>query len=254
MKYIVLDLEYNQAFDFGDGHNKLSNARCPFEIIQIGAVRLNSNFKYEASLNLLIKPVIYKRIHPYVARITGLDYDVLKNKQSFAEALSELYKFVGKKQAIYCVWGANDIKELRKNMDYYSLSNDKANINFIDVQGIASRYLNHLAGMGIGLKKAVAALDIEMDRPFHDALNDAEYTAKILQLLRREPLKIMQFTHDRKTMIVPPSTKADILTFYNSVKDRMTRTFAERDNWMFKNVYLGTKAKSFDDTSKEKIK
>jgi len=211
MKYIVLDLEFNQAFDFGDGKSKASVKRCPFEIIQIGAIRLSYDFKYEDSLNILIEPVIYKKIHPYVARITGLSNNALLGKESFSSALLELNKFAGKKQAIYCVWGANDIKELRKNMDYHNLSDESTNINFIDVQSIASKHLNHIAGMGIGLKNAVTALGIEMDRPFHDALNDAEYTAKILQLLKQEPFKIMQFTHDKVTKTVEPDAKVNLL-------------------------------------------
>lgn len=227
MKYIVLDLEYNQAFDFGSGRGRPPDEKCPFEIIQIGAVRLNSNFEHEASLNLLIKPVIYKKLHPYVARITGLNSAALKNKQSFREAFKELYRFANSNQVIYCVWGANDIKELRKNMDFYGLSNDKADITFIDVQGIASRYLKHMTGMGIGLKKAATALDIETDKPFHDALNDAEYTAKILQLLRYEPLNIMQFTHDRTIKIVPMPKNRNILVAFKRIKNKISHKFRQ---------------------------
>ena len=43
MEYVVFDLEFNQGFD--KEHNKtVSNERCPFEILQIGAVKLDSNF------------------------------------------------------------------------------------------------------------------------------------------------------------------------------------------------------------------
>ena len=40
MNYIVLDLEWNQACN-----HEFENPRIPFEIIEIGAVKLNS--KYE---------------------------------------------------------------------------------------------------------------------------------------------------------------------------------------------------------------
>ena len=223
MKYIVLDFEFNQAFDFDKGESKASVESCPFEIIQIGAIRLNSNFKYEDSLNLLIKPVIYKKIHPYVARITGFREDMLSGSQSFPDALLELQNFVGKKKAVYCVWGANDIKELRNNMDYYNLSSDSTNINFIDVQKIASQYLNHIEGMGIGLKNAVTALDIEMDKPFHDALNDAEYTARILQMLKNEPFKVMQFSYDKTIKIAEP--RISLKNILNYIKNKISTTW-----------------------------
>ena len=196
MKYIVLDLEFNQAFDFGNGKSKPSNDRCPFEIIQIGAVRLDDSFKYEDSLSIFIEPSIYKRLHPYVARITGLKEAHLSGKQRFPCALRELQEFACSEDVVYCVWGANDIKELRKNMDYYKLGSDVTFINYIDVQKIASKHLKHLEGMGIGLKNAITALDIEMDMPFHDALNDAEYTAKILQRLKYKHMDVMQSCPD----------------------------------------------------------
>jgi len=246
MKYIVLDLEFNQAFDFGNGDSQTPDERCPFEIIQIGAVRLNSSFKHEASLNLLIEPVIYKKLHPYVRRITGLSNASLRNKQSFEEAFSKLIEFTGKKRAIYCVWGANDIKELRKNIEYYNLSNGSSDIDFIDVQNIASKYLNRVSGMCVGLKNAVNALDIEIDKPFHNALNDAEYTAKILQRLKREPWSIMQYTHDNIIKTAPQPSKIDFVTLYNAIESKIGRALTTSERWIFKNAYLGGKAKRVD--------
>jgi len=220
MKYIVIDLEFNQAFDFGNGKSVASNERCPFEIIQIGAVRLNQNFKYEDSLSILIEPSIYKRLHPYVARITGLKEAHLSGKQRFPCALAQLQEFACTGEVVYCVWGANDIKELRKNMDYYKLSEDLGYINFIDVQKIASKHLKHLEGMGIGLKNAIAALDIEMDKPFHDALNDAEYTAKIFQRLKYKHFEVMQSCPDYSIKAAKGAVK---LGFVQSVKNKFLR-------------------------------
>ena len=39
MHYIVLDLEFNQSFPFKTGKKTEPVAECPFEIIQIGAVK-----------------------------------------------------------------------------------------------------------------------------------------------------------------------------------------------------------------------
>ena len=40
MNYIIFDLEFNQGFDRVN-NKTISNAKCPFEIIQIGAVKLD---------------------------------------------------------------------------------------------------------------------------------------------------------------------------------------------------------------------
>ena len=44
MNYIVLDLEFNQAFPFKSGKKVEPNPECPFEIIQIGAVNALSSW------------------------------------------------------------------------------------------------------------------------------------------------------------------------------------------------------------------
>jgi len=245
MKYIVLDLEFNQAYDFGNGRSAPSDERCPFEIIQIGAIRLNHKFEYEASLNLLIKPVIYEKIHPYVGRITGLNGTMLKNKQGFCEAFAKLSEFSGKKTAVYCVWGINDIKELRKNMDYYDLSDETKCIDFIDVQRVASKHLNRVAGMCIGLKNAALAFDIDINKPFHNALHDAEYTAKILQLLKREPLHIMQFSHDNVITTLKQTPKMNFATIYRFIENKLGRALTNKEKWIFKNIYLSFSLKRF---------
>ena len=74
MNYIVLDLEFNQPFHFKTGFQTTLHPDCPFEIIQIGAVKLNEQFTILDEFNILIKPVIYPRIHPYVEKITNLTY------------------------------------------------------------------------------------------------------------------------------------------------------------------------------------
>ena len=58
MNYIVLDLEFNQAFPFKSGKKVEPNPECPFEIIQIGAVKLNERFEQLDSFNCMISPQI----------------------------------------------------------------------------------------------------------------------------------------------------------------------------------------------------
>ena len=52
MNYIVLDLEWNQS----PSGKIYSNKSLPFEIIEIGAVKLNSCFKEIGRFSELIKP------------------------------------------------------------------------------------------------------------------------------------------------------------------------------------------------------
>ena len=96
MNYIVIDLEFNQPFHFKTGFQTTLNPDCPFEIIQIGAVKLDEQFHILDKFNALIKPVIYPRIHPYVEKITNLSYEQLKFGVSFFEAYENFVKFIKK--------------------------------------------------------------------------------------------------------------------------------------------------------------
>ena len=72
MNYIVLDLEFNQSFPFKSGKKVEPNPECPFEIIQIGAVKLNERFEQLDTFDAMIRPQIYPRLHPFVEKITGI--------------------------------------------------------------------------------------------------------------------------------------------------------------------------------------
>ena len=59
MNYIVFDLEWNQ----NPSGKKTRNDRLPFEIIEIGAVKVNSKKEITDHFHRLIKPQVYKWIH-----------------------------------------------------------------------------------------------------------------------------------------------------------------------------------------------
>ena len=102
MNYIVFDLEFNQSFDFKTGSSPASNPECPFEIIQIGAVKLDSNLETVGYFNYYIKPVIYKRIHPYVEKITGITQEMLDSGHNFSEVYEALCDFADPAEDIFC--------------------------------------------------------------------------------------------------------------------------------------------------------
>ena len=77
MEYIVFDLEFNQGFD-RKLNKTVSNEKCPFEIIQIGAVKLDYNFNIIDTFNTFVKPNIYKDIHPFIKKMTGITNEDVK--------------------------------------------------------------------------------------------------------------------------------------------------------------------------------
>ena len=66
MNYVVVDFEWNQAC-YGKGSE---NRKIPFEIIEIGAVKLDENLKEIDRFSRTIRPKVYKKLY-----YTGSDRD-----------------------------------------------------------------------------------------------------------------------------------------------------------------------------------
>ena len=201
MSYIVLDLEFNQAYDFEDGYKTTLNPACRFEIIQIGAVKLDDYFNIIESFNKLIKPQIYDRIHPYVEKITGFTEETFKNCPYFSDVFNDFSEFTADLQSpLFCVWGGSDIKALYRNLMFYNLIKPPIIIKYTDVQILATKYLKYSRGGAIGLKNAVDLLEIKTDENFHNAYYDALYTAKVFKIVKSNkiPVKIFNSAHIRR--------------------------------------------------------
>jgi len=192
MNYIVLDLEFNQNYNFNDGNDYKVNPKCRFEIIQIGAVKLDDNFKEIAEFEATIKPQIYKRLHPIVEKITGLRKSQFMDKKTFPQIYDELVSFLDK-DSVLCFWGSSDIKALYRNIIFYKLDYTLVQPHFINVQDMATKYLKCPAGTTVGLENAAVYLNLDRTLPFHNALNDARYTSKVLQRMKTWPINVVEF-------------------------------------------------------------
>ena len=68
MDYIIFDLEWNQ----GSRSSSAREERLPFEIVEIGAVKLNKNREMISEFSELIKPQIYHEMHYITSRLLHL--------------------------------------------------------------------------------------------------------------------------------------------------------------------------------------
>ena len=184
MQYIILDLEFNQGFDFKNNKTLNLIPACRFEIIQIGAVKLDENYNIIGKISLYIKPNLYEEIHPYVEKITGLTKEFLKDKPSFKEVFLQFNDFIDfKEDSVFVVWGGSDLRALYRNLSYYNILKGDLILKYIDIQKIASEHLKFRKGTAVGLKTAIEHFDLPSYGEFHDALNDAMYTAQIFKML-----------------------------------------------------------------------
>ena len=73
--YIVFDLEWNQS---ANGKER-SIPHFPFEIIEIGAVKLNETFQMVDEFHRLIRPQVYTQMHHAISEVTHMDMKELRN-------------------------------------------------------------------------------------------------------------------------------------------------------------------------------
>ena len=76
MNYIVFDLEWNQSAE----GKECSVEHMPFEIIEIGAVKLNRQMKQISEFHRLVRPKAYKEMHFKISEVTHMDMEELSRK------------------------------------------------------------------------------------------------------------------------------------------------------------------------------
>ena len=114
MNYIIFDLEWNQS----PCGPEYENPRIPFEIIEIGAIKLNDKFEIVDEYSSIVKPRIYKRLHKHIRQMLNYDEEYLKTGRPFDMVCREFMKWCGT-DFIFGTWGTSDLPQLQKNMDYY---------------------------------------------------------------------------------------------------------------------------------------
>ena len=224
MNYIILDLEWNQ------GPHKSGSSDLPtFEIIEIGAVKLNEQFQIVDSYQSLVKPQLYNIMHKYTAEIVNLNMADLQDARCFPEVAAEFLDWCGK-EYLFCIWGVQDLTEFQKNMDYYQmepLSNGP--MKYYDVQKLYSLACED--GKSRASLSHVVEVEnmLEEEVPFHRAFGDAYYTARIFQKIKNSNL-LERISFD--TYRVPMSKKEQILWKFDNYTKFISQGYEEKAELM----------------------
>lgn len=174
MNYIIYDLEWNQPAD------EMTTVTAPIclegEIIEIGAVKLDEQFRSVDELRLFIAPQYYKKMHNKVAALTGIhDRDLSHSGIPFPQAYAQFIDWCGE-EYVFMTWSMSDLPILIDNMIIHGI-----NISDLpgccDIQRIFSREIMR-GSTRYSLDTALTLLK-ERGDVAHDALNDARNTAKV---------------------------------------------------------------------------
>ena len=251
MNYIIYDLEFNQknynSVEIINNtiENELNNiSSIPFEIIQIGALNLDANLQTISTFDSLIKPTIYKTIHPFVENLTKITNDKVASAKDFVHVYEDFLKFIGNDEFILCVWGSADIKELVRNIKFYNLS-ASYDYKYIDIQKYLSKYLKAPEKSRIGLRNAIELLNIPIEGEFHDAYNDAYYTAEVFKIIHDDTIKPIIYTPAPPRRVSNPKEKIDIPSLIKEFEKIYNREMSEEEKSMIKLAYMMGKTRQF---------
>lgn len=220
--YIVFDLEWNQCPEGKD----CSNDKIPFEIIEIGAVKLDKKRRIVSEFHKLVKPAIYQEMHFKISEVTHMNMkELMGYGEPFPKVAAEFLEWCGE-APVFCTWGSMDLTELQRNMDYYGIPNPFSwPLLYYDIQKLYSL----LYGDGkskSSLDMAAAELNTLEERPFHRALDDAYYTGKIMRTMRFEEIKdYISLDYYR----VPQTQDEEIYLVFPSYSKYVSRVFETRE-------------------------
>lgn len=165
MNYIILDLE---ATCWKDRSIKKQN-----EIIEIGAVKVNSSGNMIDEFNAFIKPKLNPVISEFCTELTSITQTEIDNAQTFPNVISEFMNWINTdKEYLLCSWGFYDKKQFQSDCKLYGLDSDWANSHIsLKHQYASINNLRRPIGMGGALKKEKLILDGTHHRGIDDARN-----------------------------------------------------------------------------------
>lgn len=218
MNYIVFDLEWNQS---PDGKKK-SNSRLPFEIIEIGAVKLNEQLETTDSFHRLIKPKVYNWIHDSIHEVIHVDYKDLADGTPFPQAAGEFLEWCGPERYFF-TWGNQDLTELQRNLKYYGMLHLLPGpVTYYDVQKLfAIRYEDRKKRRS--LEYAIDFLEISKSQDFHRAFSDAYYTGEVLKKIEKD--------------YILPNSSVDVYQNPKKRKDELRISYPTYDKYVSREFY-----------------
>lgn len=188
---IIIDLEWNRSYD-----------KIPLEeILQIGAVRIERpGGPILDTFTVFIRPRVHKKLNRTAKTLPELRRS-LASQVDFPSALRAFTGWCGG-ETVFADWGGDDFDVLRQNCAYWGLPAPRP-VHLIDLQAAFSlRLCTH---QGIALYRAVEYCGIPASFTYHNALNDAMYTALVSAWIPPETLSLLSYPKEVRLLADGPA-------------------------------------------------
>lgn len=168
MDYIIFDLEWNNAYNY-------KTKKGMNEIIEIGAVKLNSKLEIVDTFKQLIKPRITKKLGSRFKNLTNISMDEIKeNGVDFDDAFSDFSRWSRGEDTVFLSWSTSDLYTLVDNfVKFRGVTYVDFITKYADVQKYCMQFVDNGSGNQISLSKCAELFKIDLsDKALHRALED----------------------------------------------------------------------------------
>ena len=182
--HVFLDLEMNPIPKEYYEERSISRS----EIIEIGAVKLDENYNIIDKFDRFVKPE-YSEVSRIITGITGIKNKDVQNAPGLSEVISEFAEWIGDEPARIYSWSLTDMYQLidecwLKDIDMPPQLCQR----WMDFQGVYTRLVGLSKANALSLKNAVMIAGYDFDGREHRAVDDAENSAFLLQIVKRGEL------------------------------------------------------------------
>ena len=181
MFYLVIDLEMCKVpRNYRSRSYKYAN-----ETIQIGAVLLDAEFKRIGTLSQYVHPE-YGVIHHFIEKLTGIRNSQVKKAPKLQEALVHMIDWIGEREYKIYAWSESDRDQILHEMKAKKIDDIRINTfidesRWIDYQDVFTKRFE--LERQISLEEALGRVEIEPEGRFHDGLDDAVNTGRLIEKL-----------------------------------------------------------------------
>ena len=173
-----------------------------------------------------MRPAVYHRLHFRTKEVIAVSFEELKKEgRPFPEVVRAFFRWCGEDYR-FCTFGTLDLTELQRNLSYYKQEGFiKGPVFYEDVQKLfAIAYETRKERRA--LSYVVDYLKIEDNGEFHQALDDAVYTARVLQKIPDDVI-LKNFSID--CYETPKSREEEIRVRYETYEKFISREFPSKE-------------------------
>jgi|GEM_PF-288075 len=172
MDYIVLDIEFN---------GRKFASELPMEVIEIGAVRLNSSLEQTGEFTALIKPVYFAKLNSFIKKKTGIPQADIDTASRFPKVIRAFMDWLQESEdPLLVTWGGEDMKRIVLDTRMHKMD---------DAYWLSIYYYDLLKGYlkckgltnDVSVEAALQEQGIAATGSAHRALDDARMTAEIFR-------------------------------------------------------------------------